>query len=396
MKVANVTLTRGERYAVFSAEFTFAKPLGGKKARRTWYKKTAWQALLHPLHFAKVGFSMTQKVWFRVPLSLSHSALPNDAFFILAVGLARFLNEDLEFDGTVSPEIVGKVHDLREYFEYGQTKRDIKITCKTGKAQRQTLEKSGSFFTLGLDSFHSLLCAQPQRDKTSSLVYVDGYDVPLSKKNFLKTIHTHIHEVAKNTNTQPIFVSTNLREISDKIIGWGQFHVAALVAVGMLLPLKEIHISGESFEYRDWGLRAGADKLFSTAERKFELVAHNVTRDKKLRELQRSPQFGLMLSHLRVCWENILQEDVPYNCSVCQKCLKTQLMLLALGVEGMPTFSGFAVSDIEKLRLAEHVRGEWHITYELLKKDPTRHKRFLEAIKMVLESPGPDLTRSVA
>lgn len=397
MKVSNFVVVKSKNYAVFSADFTFAKPLGGRKERREWYRKSALYALLNPLHFIKAGFSFTQKLWFRVPVSLSESANSSDAFFILAVGMAIFRGEDLQFDGDVSTEVACKIGELRKYFEYGQTKREIKITYKTSSLPIMHTENAGQFFTLGLDSFHTLLCDLPDLGKEARhLIYVDGYDVPLRKKTFLRTIHSHIWQVAKKTNKTPVFIASNLREFSDKIIGWGQFHVVALVAVGMLLPLERVYISGESFEFRDWGLRLGSDKLFSTQARAFEFVAHDVTRDKKLRRLQRSSHFALFLSHVRVCWENVLQDDVPYNCSVCQKCLKTQLMLLALGVEKLPTFSGFAVSDIEKLRLAPHVRGEWKITHQLLKKNPKRNLQYIKAIEEVLASPGPDLSRSVA
>lgn len=397
MKVHNFAVTRGRHCVVFSADFTFAKPLGGRKERRAWYKKTVIEALFHPLHFVKAGFSFTQKLWFRVPLPLSNSANPLDAFFILAVGMALFRGEDLHFDGEVSPEVVSKVEELRKYFEYGQTKREIKIAYTTRASQKNHTEKVGQFFTLGLDSFYTLLCALPDSGKeVQHLIYVDGYDVPLHKTAFLQTIHTHISEVAKKTKKTPLFIASNVRDVSDKVIGWGQFHVAALVAVGMLLPLEKIYISGESFEFRDWGLRFGADILFSTDERTFEFVAHDVTRDQKLIRLQRSPFFSLFLNHVRVCWENVLQDTVPYNCSVCQKCLKTQLMLMALTGEKLSTFTGFALSDLEKLRLAEHVRGEWKITLQLLKKHPKRYSKYIEAIEMVLRSPGPDLTRSVA
>jgi hypothetical protein len=386
MHVTNFLTHATSTEVTLSADFIFIRPFEGKRDERFFFAKSHLRKLLTPKEFIKNGFTVTERIWFKVPIELYQQTDNQDAFFTVALPLALVLNENLTFDAPVSAEILAQIQAFKQYYELPKSQSKVKAQTNTVKPEKKL--PLAQFFTLGVDSFHTLLCHQPTAiDLPRQLIFVDGYDVPLAQATFLKTIHTHLAEIAQKTHNPSTIIKTNLRELSDKILSWGRFHFAALTAVAMLLPFKKVLINGESFEAADWGLRYGADKLFTTDYLNVEMATHNTTRDVKISQLQHAPLFDLFLKHVRVCWKNIEQKVVPYNCSACQKCLRTQLTFLALGVEKTPTFSPIDPEKIAKIELIAHVQPEWQIVYELLRKKPEVNPKIISALAHVLAKP---------
>lgn len=385
MKVTNFSTTFREETTVFSADFVFSQRFGSLSRQRIFRLQ---KILFQTLSLGQRGrFFVRNNIWFEVPRNFAVRGQFHEAFFLIAVGMAVFLEEDLDFEGQISAELGQKIPALRQYFLYAHTKREMKVAYKRKLAvSKKKQNVTSQFFTLGLDSFFTLLC-NPRLPQPGDrpLIYVEGYDVPIKKNFFLNKVRREISRVAAETGQSPIFIRTNLRDITDQIIGWGQLHVAALAAVAYLLPFRKTLISGESFDFQDWGLRSGVDTLLSTKHTRLSLVAHNISRHKKMTRLKNSPFFELLLSTIRVCWQNVTWFLIPYNCSACQKCLKTQLSLLCLGVATSPTFSKIKLKSLEKIWLPVHVREEWRELYEFLQQTPAVDPRLLLTVKKLLQ-----------
>lgn len=387
MKVTQITSRTTASHVIYSADFVFSKPFGGKKSKLLFWLRFLFFKITNLHEFNKLTFSVSKRIWYKV--AKEHVSNENlfDTFFVLALPLAIATQEDLEFDGTVSKDLLKKSKQIEKYY-HEIAKREVTITASRSSKKILPQDKIGQFFTLGVDSFYSLCCFKNKEDKTKrNLLYIDGYDLPFYEKKFLEEVHTKIWNVASRMNTQALFVETNLREVTDEIIGWGRYHVSALVAVAMLLNYKKVYISGESFESADWGLRFGVDTMYSSDHLTVQFVAHNVPREKKLEELQKSKYLDLFLENVRVCWENVRLAHIPYNCSSCQKCIKTQLTLLALGIKKMPTFEKVTIASIRKLQLVEHVYEEWKHLYNKLKKVKNIDPDLLVAVEYVLKKP---------
>lgn len=386
MRVTHITTKQTRYQTTFSADFIFARPYGGKRQIFEFWAKWLWQASRTPRHSLKQGFAVRKRIWYTVPTVFALPENAADAFFIAALPLAIAMREDLIFENTVSSELVEKSGAVQDFY-HEVAKRNIAITVKTTDASVPT-NHVGQFFTLGVDSFYTLSCHTEKRDPVSRLLlYVDGYDVPFYQKKFLQILHTAIDRVAKRTGNKPVYVETNIRQISDAILGWGRYHVSGLVAVSTLLGLRKIYISGESFDAPDWGLRRGVDTLYSTKQQTVQLVGHGMLRVKKIKSILHSVCAPLFVRWVRVCWENVRLSPIPYNCSACQKCLKTKLTLTSLGVTKTPTLRSPTSAVIRKLQLVEHVLPEWQELYADMQKSGSGSPALLAAIKNVLEKP---------
>lgn len=328
-------------------------------------------------------------IWFRVPRAFADTTNFYDGFFTIAMAFAFIRHEDLIFDERVSASILAKYDQFKKYYAFDTgSEYDLKITHHGIQTKISKKKEVAQFFTLGLDSFYTLLCHEPNYElQRRDLIFVGGYDIPLEKRSFLNQIYRRIKAVASRVKTKPVIIETNLRTLSNPIVNWGRYHMSALATIGMFLRYEHVIINGESFEFPDWGLRYGIDKLFSNDKVSFTYAAHNMTRDKKMKALSLSPLFELAIKHLRVCWENVIRHPIPYNCSECQKCMRTQLTFQALGVTSLPTFKPVSPDKLASLTIVEHVQKEWQDLYQMLKKNPNTDPKILTALSAVLQKP---------
>jgi hypothetical protein len=386
MIVTNFTITKKREQTVFSADFIFKKKFNRRLHKIAYFIRTIVKNIFVQRQFPKGIFDQKNTVWFSVPTaSASHSDY-TDGFFIISTILALQLNEPLIFNASVSIELTKKIKRLEEYYRFERSPRFLKFKIKETK-RMTTRSGSGQFFTLGVDSFYTAARTPNTSLKNSYFMYVDGYDVRLSQKNLLNAIHTRLEKVAQKTHRTPLFFQSNLRALSDQIMNWGQFHVAALAAAGTMTGLKKICINGESFDWPDWGLRFGVDDLFSTSSLKFQTIGHNITRDVKIKKILHSPWKKLFLKHVRVCWINITSNRSSYNCSRCQKCIRTKLTLDALGAKYTPTLKKIRLSDLREITLVGHVRHEWVILYEMLRHKTGADAALISTLEGVLRKP---------
>lgn len=385
MQVTRFLVTQKGNYTTFSADFIFSKPIGGRKEKILYWIHWLFQVIQNPVFVKNNRLQVRRQIWYRLLTKDANQSNVHDTFFLLALPLAIATGEDLYFDGTVSPYILKKVLPIQNFYQEIK-KREIRVNAKAFVDKKLELKQkqTGQFFTLGVDSFYTLRRAKKQ--KGFALIYVDGYDIPFYEKKFLHSVHQNIRNVAKQISGRAQFVETNLRELSDGIIGWGRYHVTALAAVAQLLSLKKIYISGESFEASDWGLRLGVDKLYSTQRTGFTLVGHQVLRIEKIRSILRSDLKNTFLRNVRVCWENVREKNIAYNCSQCQKCIKTQLCLLAEKIQKTPTFQSIKTEDLEKITLNIHTYDEWDKLLISLKKAKV-DKEILAAVVKLLKKP---------
>lgn len=194
-------------------------------------------------------------------------------------------------------------------------------------------------FTAGVDSFHALLTA-PRPPET--LAFVHGYDITLDDDRRWAEASAGHRAVADVLGCRAVTVRTNLRDHPGfASIPWGTTHGAALAAVGHLLRDEHGRLLVASTHARTdgraWGSDWRLDPLWSARDHTVVHVGDDTPREEKIRAIAGHP---LVRRHLRVCWEH---RNDGLNCSVCDKCLATMVILRSVGaLEHMATFDGGA------------------------------------------------------
>jgi hypothetical protein len=202
----------------------------------------------------------------------------------------------------------------------------IRVSARATNSERRPGRRVAAFFSGGVDSWYTLLKHQQQIDL---LVMVHGFDVPLSKPALWDRREKVLIEALRSIGKPYVLVRTNVREFCDPLISWPWYHGAALGAVARVLtPFVDRVYVASSFNFEHlipWGSHPAADWLWGTPGLQIEHDGCDVTRLEKVARLAESPA---ALSSLRVCWQNV---GSSYNCSVCRKCVMTQLALAAVG-----------------------------------------------------------------
>ena len=269
---------------------------------------------------------------------------PGDALLcgLLPVAMAR--GEPLELDAPLSPRLRGGLPEIQSILRaWFPGARRVAVRAPDGAASAPPAAGRGGavFFSGGVDSFHALLKddARPAAERRyARLVYVVDYDLHPGREELLAQVLDMVGAVAEATGRGVVRVATNLKPFARRHLAWDWAHgpvlasaahvlsgAFATVGIPATLPYHLLH---------PFGSHALLDPLWSGSALDIVHDGAELSRADKIVEwIAHSP---LALRHLRVCWEN---RDGRYNCGVCEKCVRTQLALLAAdALDRCPTF----------------------------------------------------------
>lgn len=267
-----------------------------------------------------------------------------DPFLAAFLVTAMFLGEELSIQAPVSVRLLDSLATVQIIFNrwFPTVLREVAVHAPHVLKAAGPEERSGtaSFFSGGVDSWYSLL---KHSTEISALVTVKGFDIPFHDETVFNNLAAANHRIATAAGKEFIAVETNLRDCLDPTCAplgkgfagdfWGyQLHGAFLAAVGLCLQRQFRRvIIPSSWPYhrlQPWGTHPLLDPLWSTGLTEFIHDGCEWDRLDKLRAVSQSPT---ALQNLRVC---PTYTPGRYNCSECEKCLRTMLTLDILGTLG--------------------------------------------------------------
>jgi hypothetical protein len=243
----------------------------------------------------------------------------------------------------------------------------------------------------GVDGLHVLmrnrrLYRQDDAAYVREALFIHGFDIG---KRARDPEHEHyqmalrrLEPVAKETGLRLIPCRTNLRHLPSKPDFWTYRHNgAALAAVGHAAILAPgflfIGASHHVANPVPMGSHPAVDGLFSSQR---VTVIHDGSRFSRLDKVRDLASWPTALAALRVCPLNLGDRA---NCGRCEKCLRTRLELLAVGVDETAAF-GPSLTPIQLWDEAvPQPTGHRAIMYEDLL--PLLRARGLSALCRVLE-----------
>jgi hypothetical protein len=249
----------------------------------------------------------------------------------------------LELDPAVDPVWLGNVPAILELLHgwWELPERVPRARTRPPGAVRDGSERA-LFFSGGVDSFFTLLCAGERVDR---LVLVHGFDYGREDRPRFEATERTVREVAEARGIRWTTIRTDAREHPlYEDVAWERAHGGVLAAVGHLLgdDIGELLVSSSVPRVTPipWGSHWLLDPLWSSSRKRFVHVGHDHRKEDKLRAIANEP---LAHRYLRVCWEN---RSASGNCSRCYKCLYARLVLAEIGalerfgsLEGMDTLA---------------------------------------------------------
>jgi len=212
------------------------------------------------------------------------------------------------------------------------------------------------FFSGGLDSFYALTRLTGQRREENNLthlVFVHGFDISLNDRLLFHRTQTAIETIASSYGKKLVVLRTNVRELTDRYVGWNNCFGGAMASVALCLggffrhvyvasdagPNEKILYSG-SLPYVDGMIPPDLGELWSTGTTSLINYCYGISRIEKARAIANN---SLAQKYLRVCWEN---RNGAYNCGRCSKCVRTMLALHLVGALSSFNFPTTLTSEL--------------------------------------------------
>lgn len=247
----------------------------------------------------------------------------------LALSAAMRLKLPIFVDGNLSEQYLEKMYGLMRHYERNYKNfHQVQINCK--RVISHNLKKQNrhaTFFSGGVDSFYTLL---KRSDDISALVVLYGFDIKLKDLEKIKQTKRATEKVAHNLNKELIEISGNFTEIITDYCKWvteGHGFVLAAVSRALAGWLDVVYIPGTHSENdtKSWGSTIYTDQQHSDDEIS---IIHDSDQKERIDKLLYISKNRLALESLRVCGD--VPYDGTYNCSRCEKCVRTMLQLWSI------------------------------------------------------------------
>lgn len=269
-------------------------------------------------------------VWYEFPWNMEKIALrPANAFLVAFMPIAMRFGGKFEIDGEISQNLYNQMDTYQDIMKKWHSElKKVEICPKEIKEdiQHNKKRKVISCFTGGVDAFYTLL---KNDKKIDELLYVWGFDIPLTEPSFYNKVKEHLSTVANEFSKPIVLVKTNLGfEVTNKYASWGEFCYGAAIASVILFMTDKYEVcympSGNDYSVLvPRGSHPLINPLWGCDGVKF---IYDGAESARVEKVERIADNEIVQKHLRVCYES----NNSYNCSECEKCIRTMASLEAL------------------------------------------------------------------
>jgi hypothetical protein len=273
----------------------------------------------------------------------AHELRVGDTLLAFLLVPAMACNETLDLGSlSVSQRLLRSVPRIQDtYLGWSDGLSYVSVRAQA-EPRRRERAGTGLFFSGGIDSWYSLLAADPP---PTHLLFMVGFDIDESQPHRLEQASRTAREVADKFGATLITSRANLRAFTDPLVEWSLYHGGYLagtaLAVGADLTTCLISSSNSRATVRPYGSHPELDSLWSTESL---TVDHAGFEEGRLDKIKRVSQEPVALRTLRVCWQPVDE----YNCGRCPKCALAMTALHLMGkLEDSTTFP--ATIDLEAL-----------------------------------------------
>ncbi len=221
------------------------------------------------------------------------------------------------------------------------------------KGSEVKFDSAISAFSGGVDATFTLLnnvkTAKGLHRELSACLLVHGFDISLENHVDFASVLGKATELHACHGLKTFWVRTNIKTLDLQF--WEHSFAAQLVSCLQLFsPDFSVGLVGSSEPYHalviPWGSNPITDHLLSGSDMRIVHDGAGFSRTEKVESLSKFPN---AVDNLRVCWEGERQDR---NCGKCEKCIRTKLNLLAVGVQNPLCFDApLNPADIGKLNI---------------------------------------------
>jgi hypothetical protein len=303
-----------------------------------------------------------QEVYFETDEAFSDSLCCNPHAFLIAclIPAMHYGEKRVFIDAEICPELrdglVTVMSWLRQwYYKADNELVQIDVKVKQNLPDLRKPVRAGLFFSGGIDSFAALRANRlnfplqhPRSIRDGLLVYGLEQDDP----ELFELVVNSLSEVARDSGITLIPVYTNLylnyreEDAAHHFSFWGyEFGGAALAAVAHAFARRFTAVSIAATYHTSylepWGSHPLLDPNYSSSDLR---ILHDGIALSRFDKTKLIAEWDPALKHLRVCNKYKQYRAGMFNCGRCEKCIRTMLTLLALGV--LDKTQAFPTNDV--------------------------------------------------
>lgn len=276
-------------------------------------------------------------LWYRFPASWRESLCEKngDPFLAALLVPAMRLGERLIIDAPVSGKLLAALPEIQAiYASFDRRLKPILVEADdrafSSPGDVET-SRNGLFFSMGVDSFYSLLKNErdhpDDRETVTHLLSVHGFDAAHGgwDERFPSDLLEGFQTIAAEKDKTLVSVVTNVRNVGARLAPWTMMHGGALASVALALgpafSRVTIAASATYATLSPWGTHPLLDPLWSNESL---TVVHDGCEMDTIDKTWFVSASPLVMAWLRVC----PGYGSEYNCGRCMKCQRTMLDLL--------------------------------------------------------------------
>lgn len=273
-------------------------------------------------------------------------------YVVAALLPAMRVHEDLEVQGEVSTALLRRVDRIQTLFHaWDRSLRRARVRVEAERPARPAGREVAAFLSRGVDSLYTAAGEWIEAGPLTTLLFGETLE-PLHSSQVREEELRLARDTAAAVCLPLASFRTNLRELSDGLIDWGDYHGSGLAFAGLSLARGVGHVvipsTGWFGNFERFGSSPLLDHLFSTEAVQVEHGSLEHGRAGKVAWLAEHRRE--LLAFLKVC----AAEDRPDNCGSCAKCLHTMVCLHA--ARALEDAKGFPreidVGELRRLRVA--------------------------------------------
>jgi len=282
-----------------------------------------------------------KQLWFTYPEQYANVVTDrSDAFATSLLTFAMYLHEDLEIRGELSPQLAFGIEDYQHIYRawYPKLLKRVNIRCDQLKAPNVPIEvdQQALAFSGGVDSHFTLWSLLPENQTNpythiSHGIFIHGFDIHLHQSEKYKFFAKAYSETFTKLGLELIRVRTNIYRFYEFRIKWEYINGGPTIGCGLVLEkLLRKYFIASSYPYPlipPLGSSPLSDHWLSTET--MEIIHHGAVKN-RLEKLEILSAWQIPQQQLRVCTNTELPSR-QYNCSECDKCIRTMTILELLG-----------------------------------------------------------------
>ena len=167
----------------------------------------------------------------------AHLHHTGDALLALCLPIAMATGSSLVIEDEVDERLMRSQLRVQEVMSFRMDYLD-RVSVSAPTVKRGPRPNIASFFSGGVDSTYTAL---QHRTELNQLVFVHGFDTRADQRALRAQISERLGAAADTLGIPFVEISTNLRDLSDRVVGWYDYHSPALAGIAHMLDAGICH-----------------------------------------------------------------------------------------------------------------------------------------------------------